>query len=173
MSMDFVEGLTKSGTKSVIMVVVVRLTKYAHFLALAHPYTTQSVAHLFIGNIFKLHGPPVAIVTDRDRVFTSRLWQDIFKSMKVTLQYSSAYHSQTDGQTERVNQCLKNYLRCMVFMEPKKWLAWLPLAEWWYNTNYYTSLKCIPFEALYGYPPPMISEIMIPRPDSPVVDFLY
>jgi hypothetical protein len=60
----------------------------------------------------------------------------------------------------------------MVFLEPKKWLSWLPLAEWWYNTNYHTSLKSIPFEALYGYPPPMISKVMIPGHPSSSIDFL-
>jgi hypothetical protein len=59
----------------------------------------------------------------------------------------------------------------MTFMETKKWLGWLPLAEWWYNTNYHTSLKCTLFEALYGYNPPLISKIMIPGPDSPITDF--
>jgi transposase InsO family protein len=92
-------------------------------MTLSLPYTAQMVAQLFIANIFKLHGPPVAILTDRDTIFTSKMWQDIFKSMKVSLQYSIAYHPQTDGQIERVNQCLENYFRCMTFLEPKKWLA--------------------------------------------------
>jgi transposase InsO family protein len=109
-SMDFVEGQPKSGNKNGILVVVDRLTKYAHFLPLAHPFTTQTVTQLFIDHIFKLHGPPVAIVTDRDRIFTSKMWQDMFKSLKISLHYSSAYHPQTDGKTERVNQCLENYL---------------------------------------------------------------
>jgi transposase InsO family protein len=152
--MDFIEGLPKSGNKNAILVVVDRLTKYAQFIALSHPYTVHSVAQVFIDNIFKLHAPPVAIVTDRDKIFTSKMWQDIFKSMKVSLHFSTTYHPQTDGQTERVNQCLENYLRFMSFQEPKKWAAWLPLAEWWYNRSFHTSLKCTPFEALYGYPPP-------------------
>jgi hypothetical protein len=165
-SMDFIEGLPKFEGKDTILVVVDRLTKFAHFLALAHPFTTQSIAQLFIDQIIKLHGILVAIVTDRDMIFTSKLWQDIFKSLKISLQYSTAYHPQTYGQTERVNQCLKNYLRCMTFLEPKKWISWLPLAEYWYNTNYHTSLKSTPFEALYGYAPPLISEIMVPSPES-------
>jgi hypothetical protein len=72
-SMDFIEGLPKSGNKNVVLVVVDRWTKYAYFLALTHPFTSQTMAHLFIDNIFKLHGPPIVIVTDRDRIFTSKL----------------------------------------------------------------------------------------------------
>jgi hypothetical protein len=77
-----------------------------------------------------------------------------------------------ERERERVNQCLKNYLRCIVFLEPKKWLSWLPLAEWWYNTTFHTSLKYSPFEALYGYPPLLLSEVLVPRPESPIVDLL-
>jgi hypothetical protein len=156
----------------VIIVVVDRLTKYSHFIALSRPYNVQTVAQLFIDHIVKLHGVPTAIVSDRDAIFTSDLWKAIFSSLKVSLQYSSAHHPQTDGQTERVNQCLENYLRCMSFTEPKKQSSWLSLAKWWYNTTYHTSLKCTPFQALYGYPPPLISEIMVPGPETPATDFL-
>jgi hypothetical protein len=90
----------------------------------------------------------------------------------VSLHYSSAYQPQADGKTKRVNQCLENYLRCMFFLEPKKWSSWLSLAEWWYNTNFDTSLRCTPFEALYGYAPPLISKVMVPRLDSPATNFL-
>lgn len=81
--------------------------------------------------------------------------------MQVTLKFSTAYHPQTDGQTERVNQCLENYLRSMVFQEPKQWCNWLPLTEWWYNTSYHTSLQMTPFQALYNYPAPLIGEFNI------------
>jgi hypothetical protein len=60
----------------------------------------------------------------------------------------------------------------MTFLEPKKWASWLSLTEWWYNSNYHTSLKCTPFEALYGYPPPLISEVMIPGPTTHAIEFL-
>jgi hypothetical protein len=154
------------------LVVVDRLTKYAHFIAMAHPYIANTVAQLFIDNIFRLHGQPVAILTNRDRIFTSQLWQGIFKSMKISLQYTTAYHPQTDGQSEMVNQCLENYLRCIVFLEAKKWLSWLPLAKSWYNSNFQTSLKCTPFEALYGYTAPLIFEVLIPGPDIAATEFL-
>jgi hypothetical protein len=172
-SMDFIEGLPKSQGKEVILVVVDKLTKYAHFIPLAHPYIVQTVANAFIDNILKLRGPPTLIISDRDRIFTSNMWKDIFKALDVKLRYSSSYHPQTDGQTERVNQCLENYLRCMTFSEPKKWAAWLPMAEFWYNSTFHTALKITPFRALYGFPPPMLSELAIPGPvDLNAQDFL-
>jgi hypothetical protein len=115
-SMDSVSGLPKSKGKDVILVVLDRLTKYAHFIALSHPYT---VVEVFMSNIIKLHGPPSVITTDRDAIFTSMLWEELFHSMKISLHFSIAYHPEIDGQTERVNQCLEQYLRCMAFSEPK------------------------------------------------------
>lgn len=98
-SMDFVEGLPKSKGKDVILVVVNRLTKYVHFILLLHPCSVKSVAKLFMDNIYKLHGAPKVIVTDRDRIFTSKLWQEIFTALKVKLHFTSAYHPESDGQT--------------------------------------------------------------------------
>uniref|UniRef100_A0A8R7V9Y7 Integrase catalytic domain-containing protein n=1 Tax=Triticum urartu TaxID=4572 RepID=A0A8R7V9Y7_TRIUA len=106
-SMDFVEGLPLSENK--------RFTKYPHFIAMKHPITVQSVARAFSDTVFKLHGMPLVIVTDRDKIFTSHLWQKLFKSLKIKLHMSTSYHPQSYGQTERVNQCLENYLRCMCF----------------------------------------------------------
>lgn len=84
--------------------------------------------------------------------------------MDIQLRCSTAYHPESDGQTGRVNQCVENYLRFMAMNEPKKWAAWLPLAEYWYNSCFHTSTKFSPFQALYGFPPPLISEISIPGP---------
>lgn len=161
-TMDFIEGLPVSRGKDVILVMVDRLTKYAHFLALSHPYTVEQVVEVFMNNIHKLHGMPTAIITDRDRIFTSNLYQEIFKAKGVQLRFSTAYHPQTDGQTERVNQCLESYLRNMTFQEPRNWYSWLPLAEWWYNTTYHTAIQMTPFKALYGYTPPQVNEFSIP-----------
>jgi hypothetical protein len=119
-TMDFIEGLPKFEGKDTILVVVDKLTKYSHFISLSHPFTTKIIVQLFIDHVFKLHGLPLAIITDRDRIFTSQLWHDLFKSLGVKLKFSSAYHPQSDGQTERVNQCLENYLRCLAFQNPKK-----------------------------------------------------
>lgn len=172
-SMDFIEGLPNSQGKDVIMVVVDRFTKYSHFIPLSHPYSVLSVAQAFVDNIIRLHGPPKLIISDRDRIFTSQLWKDIFSALKVELRYSTAYHPQTDGQTERVNQCLETYLRGMTTSAPKKWFSWLSLAEFWYNSTYHTAIKMSPFQALYGFPPPLISELAIPGlEDAEAQDFL-
>lgn len=154
-SIDFVEGLPKSHGKQVIFVVVDRLSKYAHFLSLAHPYIAVDVAKLFLDSIFKLHGLPTTIVSDRDPIFLSEVWKEFFSLQGVALHKSSAYHPQTDGQTEIVNKVLETYLRCMCCEDASSWSQWLPLAEWWYNTNFHSSIQTTPYEVVYGQPPPL------------------
>ena len=151
--MDFIEALPKSEGYTVILVVVDRFTKYAHFIPLKHPFSAPVVAKAFLHTLVNLHGPPHTIVSDRDKIFTSHFWRDLFKLWDTKLLMSTAYHPQTDGQSERVNRCLEMFLRCAVHDTPTKWHAWLPLAEFWYNTNYHSSLECSPFKALYGYEP--------------------
>ena len=154
-SMDFIEGLSKSGGKDVILVVVDRLTKYSHFIALSHPFTASMVAVAYLENVFKLHGNPSSIVSDRGSTFTSSFWKELFQLQGVSLHLSSSYHPQSDGQTEVVNKCVECYLRCLVGQIPHSWSKWLALAEFWYNTNYHSSLEMTPFQALYGIIPPL------------------
>jgi hypothetical protein len=152
-SLDFVEGLPKSGSFNCILVVVEKFSKVAHFIPLKHPFTALSVARAYMDNIYKLHGMPVSLVSDRDRVFTSNLWKELFGLSGVTLRMSSSYHPQSDEQTERVNQCSETFLRCFVHAVPSKWHSWLPLAEFWYNTSEHSALGRSPFEVLYGRSP--------------------
>ena len=113
-SLDFIEGLPKSRGKDTILVVVDRLSTYAHFMALAHPFTATMVAQLYFDHIFKLHGVPKTLVSDRDKVFLSQFWQELFRLQHVSLHISTAYHPQSDGQSAVVNKSLEGYLRCMI-----------------------------------------------------------
>lgn len=114
-SLDFIEGLPQSQHYNCILVVVDKFSKYAHFIQLSHPFTAMQVAIKYMDSVFKLHGFPSAIISDRDRVFTSTIWQILFKLTGIDLRMSSAYHPQSDGQTERVNQCLETYdVLCML-----------------------------------------------------------
>lgn len=152
-SMDFVEGLPQSGNSNCVLVVVDSLTKYGHFIPLRHPFTAAIVAKAFLNSVYKLHGLPSVIISDRDRVFTSSLWQEVFKVVGVELHLSSSYHPQSDGQTERLNQTTETFLRCFVNACPSKWLSWLPLAEFWYNCCPHSAIGVSPFVALYGHEP--------------------
>jgi hypothetical protein len=152
-SIDFIKGLPNSKGKNVVMVVVDRLSKYAHFIPLTHLYTAGSVTQLFLDNIFKLHGLPKTIVSDCDPVITSHFWKELFHLNGRKPLMGSAYHTQMDGQTEVMNKGLEGYLRSFSGDRPKDWQKWLPLAEWAYNTSDHTSKKISPFEAVYGYPP--------------------
>nr|GEU39728.1 hypothetical protein [Tanacetum cinerariifolium] len=118
LTMDFIDGLPKSSGYSVILVVVDRLSKSAHFVPLKHPYTAASVATIFIRVIVRLHRVPKLIISDRDRVFVSHFWREMFKYQGTTLKRSTAYHPQTDGQTE-VDRYLRERDRTLAELKSK------------------------------------------------------
>jgi hypothetical protein len=153
-AMDFVEGFPKVGGKSVILTVVDRFSKFAHFIPVGHLYSAASVAKTFFDNIVRLHGFLASIVSDRDPVFTSHLWTELFQLSGTRLCTSSAFHPQTDGQLEVTNKIITIYLRCLAGDRPRSWLRWLPWAEFCYNTSLQSALKTTPFEVVYGRPPP-------------------
>jgi len=149
--MDFVVGLprTQKGYDS-IWVIIDRFTKSAHFIPVKTSYTAATYAELYISRIVSLHGVPVSITLDRGSVFVSRFWEQLQTALGTKLIHSSAYHPQTSGQVERVNQILEDMLRACVLTYSTKWDECLPLAEFAYNNSYQKSLEMAPFEALYG-----------------------
>jgi hypothetical protein len=150
---DFIEALPKVQGKTVILSVVDRFSKYCHFIPLAHPYTAETVANAFFTDVVRLHGVPQSIVSDRDPVFTSAFWQELMRLTGTKLYMSSAFHPQTDGQTEAANRVIVMYLRCFTGDRPRQWLRWLPWAEYTYNTAYQSSLRETPFRVVYERDP--------------------
>jgi hypothetical protein len=149
--MDFIVGLPNTSRhQDSIWVIVDRLTKTAHFLPVHTTHRTEKYAEIYIDQVIRLHGIPRTIVSDRGAPFVARFWEQLQESLGTHVIRSSAYHPQTDGQTERVNQILEDMLRACVLHYGKDWDKCLSLAEFSYNNSYQSSLKMAPFEALYG-----------------------
>ncbi|KAL0536214.1 hypothetical protein IC582_025155 [Cucumis melo] len=150
-SMDFITGLPRTLRGfTVIWVVVDRLTKSAHFVPGKSTYTASKWAQLYMSEIVRLHGVPVSIVSNRDARFTSKFWKGLQTAMGTRLDFSTAFHPQTDGQTERLNQVLEDMLRACALEFPGSWDSHLHLMEFAYNNSYQATIGMAPFEALYG-----------------------
>jgi transposase InsO family protein len=122
----------------------------AHFIPIKTTYFGPQLAELYMSRIVYLHGVPKKIVSDRGTQFTSRFWERLHEALDTQLRFSSAYHPQTDGQTERVNQILEDMLRACALQYRRSWDKSLPYAEFSYNNSYQESLKMVPFNMLYG-----------------------
>ncbi|MED6176079.1 hypothetical protein PIB30_116938 [Stylosanthes scabra] len=166
-AMNFIASLPAARGFSVILVVIDRLTKFAHFMPLKHDFSSKTVAEAFVQNVVKIHGFPKSIVSDRDKVFVSTFWQQLFRLQGTNLAMSSAYHPQSGGQGEVLNRTLEMYLRCFYFEYPRKWLEMLPWAQYWYNTSFHSSIKMAPFKALFGRDPPSLIRYELSGDDEP------
>jgi hypothetical protein len=140
---------TPKGNNS-IGVIVDRLTKVAHFVPVKTRYATEKLADLYVEHILRQHGAPRSIVSDRGPQFMAKFWKSFHQLLGTTLSYNTAFHPQTDIQTERVNQVLEDMLRACALTFSTDWESSLPFAEFSYNNNYQASLRMAPFEALYG-----------------------
>ena len=137
-SMNFITGLPKTtGNFDSIFVVVDKLTKVAHLVPVKTIVTVADIAHIYVKEIVILHEIPAIIVSDRDAKFTSRFWQAMFQSLGTQLNLSSAYHPETDGQTERVNQVVEDMLRSYCNQQPNLWIKYLPLVEFAFNSSHH------------------------------------
>ncbi|GJV53497.1 putative reverse transcriptase domain-containing protein [Tanacetum coccineum] len=150
-AMDFVTKLPRTSSgHDTIWVIVDRLTKSAYFLPMREDYKMERLARLYLNEIVSRHGVPISIISDRDSRFTSRFWQSMQEALGTRLDMSTAYHPQTDGQSEHTIQTLEDMLRACVLDFRGSWDVHLPLVEFSYNNSYHSSVRCAPFEALYG-----------------------
>ena len=152
-TMDFVTGLPPVEGKDAVLVVVDRCTKMAHYIATTTTASAFDTALLYMQHVFKHHGLPLRVVSDRGSVFTSSFWQCLLTALGVDSNLSTPYHPQSDGQTERVNHVLEQYLRCFCATDQDQWLRYLPLAEFAYNASHHATTNASPFYLNYGYHP--------------------
>ncbi|GKB29351.1 putative reverse transcriptase domain-containing protein [Tanacetum coccineum] len=149
-AMNFVTKLVRTSSgHDTIWVIMDRLTKSAHFLPMRKDYKMDRLARLYLNEIVARHGVPISIISDRDSRFTSRFWQSMQEALGTRLDMSTAYHPQTDGQSERTIQTLEDMLRACV-LGGGSWDVHLPLVVFLYNNSYHSSVRCASFEALYG-----------------------
>ncbi|GKC59289.1 putative reverse transcriptase domain-containing protein [Tanacetum coccineum] len=148
-TMDFITKLPKSSQGfNTIWVIVDRLTKSAHFLPIRENDPLDKLARLYLNRIVARHGIPASIICDRDGRFTSNFWRSFQKALGTDISMSTAYHPETDGQSERTIQTLEDMLRACVIDFGKGWVKHLPLAEFSYNNSYHASIKAAPYKAL-------------------------
>ncbi|SGZ26524.1 BQ5605_C024g09932 [Microbotryum silenes-dioicae] len=153
LSMDHIVDLPPSSGFDCVLVVVDRLTKEAHFIPTHKTDSSRDLARTFLTHVFKLHGLPTDIVSDRGATFTSNWWSEFLAMLKIKPNLSTAFHPESDGQTERTNQTLEHYLRHFCDYLQTNWSELLPLAEFAYNNSFHSSIGASPFYVTRGYHP--------------------
>ncbi|QRW26785.1 Retrotransposable element Tf2 protein [Rhizoctonia solani] len=154
-SYDFITGFPKSNGHNAILVVIDSFSKFGHFIPTTKKVTSKGLAELFVSHVWKLHGLPVKTISDRGTTFTGKFLRALYQRLGVRPSFSSAYHPESDGQTERVNQFIEFYLRSYVAADHLDWASWLPLAEYAYNNAKHSATGKTPFELVYGRNPVM------------------
>jgi len=167
--MDFITDLPKSDGYNTILVVIDRLTKMSHFILCSKDLDARQFANLFMREIVRLHGLPDDIITDRGTLFTSALWKQTTGRLGIERRLSTAFHPETDGQTEQTNAILEQYHRAYINYQQDDWYGYLPLVEFAYNNGYQETMKNTPFFANYGRQPEyeMISHLIPGKQTKP------
>jgi hypothetical protein len=170
-SVDFITQLPESNGFSAICVFVDRFTKMAHFAPTTDNVDAEMTVQLFLERVFSAHGLPDDVTSDRGTTFTSQFTKSVFKALHIEQNLSTAFHQRTDGQTERVNSVLEQYLRCYINFQQTNWSSLLPVAEFAYNNTVHSTTKVTPFFANFGYHPkftvtvPRVSKNHVPLAD--------
>lgn len=152
-SMDHIVGLPESNGCDAILVIICRLTKQGVFVPCHTTNTASDLAELFIGHVFSKHGLPADIVSDRGTLFVSKFWRALCAALEIKCNLSTAFHPESDGQTERVNPVIEQYLRIYINYQQDDWGNRLPLAEFVYNNTPHDATGVSPFFANKGYNP--------------------
>lgn len=170
LSLDFITSLPPYHGHTVILVVVDRFSKGIHLGMLTPSHTAHTVACLFIEIVAKLHGIPRSLVSDCDPLFVSNFWQELFRLSGTKLQMSSAYHPQSDGQTEVLNRVIEQYLRAFVHRRPGTWGKLLSWIEWSHNTSWNVGTSTTPYEIMFGRKPCTIPDYITDISDIAVFE---
>jgi len=148
--MDFITALPISNGKDTLWVIIDRLTKMGYFVACHGTMNPEDLADHFLRQVIRPHGLPSNIISDRGSLFTSDFWKRVMKALGISCNFSTAFHLQTDGQTERANATLEQYLRAYCNYQQDDWERLLPIAEFCYNNTQTRTTKITPFFANYG-----------------------
>ncbi|CCO32317.1 hypothetical protein RSOLAG1IB_10976 [Rhizoctonia solani AG-1 IB] len=166
-SYNFITGFPKSKGMDTILVVIDSFTKFGHFIPTSSKATAHNLADLFVTNVWKLHGLLVTTISNRGTTFTGKFLRGLYKRLGINPHFSSAYHPESNGQTERVNQFIEHFLCSYVKLDQTDWLHWLPLAEFAYNNAKHSATQKSPFQLLFGRNPVMNpSKVRIDIPEA-------
>jgi hypothetical protein len=167
--LDYLTHLLESDGFNNVLIVVDHLTRMAHFMPCTKAITAEKTATLFLHGVYRLHGLPRVLVSDRDPKFVSGLWQTLWRSLGTRLNMSSNRHPKTGGLTERVNNTFQQLLRCFCCYDGYDWTALLPQVEFAYNASRALGIEHAPFEANFGFfheePPDLLFSM---RPSIPI-----
>jgi len=167
--MDFITSLPPSNGKDALWVIIDRLTKMGHFVACHGTMKPEDLADQFLQQIIRPHGLPSSIISDRGILFTSDFWTRITKALGISRNLSTAFHRQTDGQTERANATLEQYLRAYCNYQQDDWEKLLPIAEFCYNNTQTGTTRITPFLPNYGYHPQFLPDLGPRNNETPEV----